>query len=253
VIRFLANIARRGAGLAPQILPRGPSFPPWSFAARADGPASELGIDGSAASADAPRITPDLFPAPGASAAPVSAAPAPPSQSCGTGEPIRRYSVPLNDLTPRSSASPASERRVSVERATVLPALPEMRASEAPESEASARRSSTLHHGAEPQVPTPPTGAVAVAPRSEPTVAAPSRQPIMELPQAKPQSAASPAAATGPATAAAEQPRIHVRIGKVEVRATTPAAAPARVVRPKGGRGFAELRLARAHLDRNYR
>jgi hypothetical protein len=75
----------------------------------------------------------------------------------------------------------------------------------------------------------------------------------MEPPQANSQSAASPAAATRVATAAAEQPRVHVRIGKVEVRATTPAAALTRVARPKGGRGFAELRLARAHLDRNYR
>jgi hypothetical protein len=254
--RFLANIARRGAGLAPQVVPRGAPIPPWSPAAVPDGATSEPGVDGSTASADAPHVTPDFFPARRAPTAPALAAPSPPSPLRATGEPISPDTARLDDPTPRSGAPPASlpsQRRLIVERATVSPDPPEASASKAPETEASALRPSTRHHEPAPQTPAPPTRAVAVAPRAEQTVAAPSRPPVMELPQAKSQSLASPASATRAATAAAEQPRVHVRIGKVEVRATTPAAAPARVTRPKGGRGFAELRLARAHLDRNYR
>jgi hypothetical protein len=74
----------------------------------------------------------------------------------------------------------------------------------------------------------------------------------MELPQAKSESAASQAHTTLAATAA-DPPHVHVRIGKVEVRANSPTAAPARVARPNGSRGFSDLRLARAHLDRDYR
>ena len=54
-------------------------------------------------------------------------------------------------------------------------------------------------------------------------------------------------------TAAPETPSIHVRIGRIEVRAAPQAAAPARPAAAKGSSGFAELRLARAHLDRTWR
>jgi hypothetical protein len=50
-----------------------------------------------------------------------------------------------------------------------------------------------------------------------------------------------------------QPPRIQVRIGKVEVRASQPAPPPARIARSKVSGGFAELALARAHLNRTYR
>jgi hypothetical protein len=57
-----------------------------------------------------------------------------------------------------------------------------------------------------------------------------------------------------PAAPVATKPSsIHVRIGKVEVRAGPPAAAPARVPRPKAAGEFADLALARAHQTQNHR
>jgi hypothetical protein len=252
VSRFLANLARRGAGLAAQIVPRGASIPPWPPAAMPLGTTPEPAIDVGTASADGPRITRDFFPAP---RAPAALAP-PSSSSRGAGDATGHDISRLDDPTPRSgapSAPPPSEGLLAVERATIRPVPAEARACKAPEADANGTPEATPRCPTVPETPLrPPTRAVAAAPRPEPNAIAPSRQPIMEMPQAKSESAASPTPTTRPA-ATAEPPRVHVRIGKVEVRANTPAAAPARVARPKGSRGFSELRLARAHLDRIYR
>lgn len=55
-----------------------------------------------------------------------------------------------------------------------------------------------------------------------------------------------------PATAPEER-RIEVKIGRVEIRANQPAPQPVRAPASQGERGFAELSLRRAYLDRDYR
>jgi hypothetical protein len=60
----------------------------------------------------------------------------------------------------------------------------------------------------------------------------------------------APASAVPPAQS--EAPNVQVRIGKIEIRANQTASPPPRPAKP-ASRGFAELALARAHLNRNYR
>jgi hypothetical protein len=159
-----------------------------------------------------------------------------------------------DDLTARTAAPPASrpfEGSVTAERATIRPA-PGANADTAPAPDARARHTVAPHQRNEPQTSGASPLPVTVAPPAAPTATAPSRPPVVELPQARSERAAVPTP-TAPAASAAEPPRIHVRIGKVEVRASAPVAAPARVVRSDASRGFSDLRLARAHLDRNHR
>jgi hypothetical protein len=154
----------------------------------------------------------------------------------------------------RSGEPPASRRSqalITAERATRGP-TPEPSVGTALAIDASALKAAAPQDRTEPQPSAAPPLPVAVAPPAAPTTTAPPRPPIMELPQSR-SARAAPAAPTTAAATAAEPARVHVRIGKVEVRASAPAATPARVARATASRGFSDLRLARAHLDRNHR
>ncbi len=70
---------------------------------------------------------------------------------------------------------------------------------------------------------------------------------MLALPQA-----VRPVAGAMPEAAVAGTRPIHVRIGRVEVRATPPAAPPGpRPVRT-GGQGFGAMQLARSWLGRSF-
>jgi hypothetical protein len=255
---FLTNLARRGAGIAPQIAPRNPTLPAQASAAAAAGiDALEDGRDGARAVPDhnrSPmrwselRIDSEVLPRAPAAASDTPQASHRPQRDAGgktddagpSLEPApqaKRRSDPQPPSGPTTAVqatNPASEAgaHATVAVTTLYPKsdLGVMRESFRPRSEAVAR---------EPIVG-PETG-----PSSGQLAPAP--------PQAKPESRSSLAPPGPPATAAPEQPRIHVRIGKVEVRASTPAIPPKQRARPKGSSGFSELRLARAHLDRDGR
>jgi hypothetical protein len=176
--------------------------------------------------------------------------------------PQRNDGAKIHDIVRPVDPAPHADERsgpmrpsapILAERATMYVAAPAPRAGGTSATDAHAAPDATPNIHASPQGLRPRANAVAIEPRVGRDAAAAWRQPVMTLPQAKPENH-TPASLEVRSTASArEPPRIQVHIGKVEVRASSPAARPMRAARPKGNSGFSELRLARAHLDRNYR
>jgi hypothetical protein len=262
VSNFLTNLARRGAGLAPQIAPRLASIPAWSPAAslaaldrsREDA-AFEPGLDDGTAHRSEAGSKKDFVPDPGAPAPTAQRSTLSSDPRCHDGAKIHDVMRPV-DLAPHFGERSGPLRPpgpIRAERTTAPVAAPAAHADGASATGAHAPLGATLSIHADPQTLRPRANAIAVEPHIGPDAAAPWHHPVMALPQAKPDNRSSAQLEARPTAAAREPPRIHVRIGKVEVRANPAAAPPMRAARPKGSSGFSELRLARAHLDRNYR
>jgi hypothetical protein len=262
---FLTNLARRGAGLARQIAPRVASIPAWSPAGSSphaaalersrEGSAFEPGLDDGTAHSSEERITTDFVP--GAAAQTPTATRSTLSRSLQRDDGARIPDVvrPV-DLAPDSDERSGPLRPsapIPAGRTTVHVAARAAHANGTPATGAHATPGPTPSVHADPQALRPPTNVVAVEPHAGRDAAALWRQPAMALPQAKPDNRSPAPLEARPTASAREPPRIKVHIGKVEVRASSPAPPPKRTARPKGSSGFSELRLARAHLDRNYR
>jgi hypothetical protein len=271
---FLGNLARRGAGLAPGVAPRLAMWrpPPRVRLPNMGAPFSEAALEGD----DAPAQV-EPRPVPAASNAPRAAGVEQPP----AGDPAALSSAPMIAPAPMPAPSP----RIPLP----LPAPEQLQVSQpVPPSEWPAREPQRpdavpamtpcipdreprvrLHSDAvavEPPLLRPAPAAVQgqfprVSPSGPTMAAAPTTPPDRTSARARPVAAdAIPLAARERASAALstrapvpETPSIHVRIGRVEVRAPPQASAPVRPAQPKGGSGFAELSLARAHLDRTWR
>jgi hypothetical protein len=262
---FLTNLARRGAGLAPQIAPRVASIPAWSPAASSpyadaldrsrEGSAFDPGLDDGTAHSSEQRITTDFVP--GRAARPPTA-----TRSTLSRGPLLDDGAKIPDIVRPVDPAPHSDERsgplrppapIVTKVTTAHVGAPAARAEGTPATGAHTTPGPAPSVHADPQALRPRTNAVAVEPHAGPDAAAAWRQPVMTLPQAKSENHTSASLEVRPTVAAREPPRIQVRIGKVEVRASPPVAPPTRAARPNGSSGFSELRLARAHLDRSYR
>jgi hypothetical protein len=260
---FLANLARRGAGLAPQIAPRVASIPAWSRTApslyaaapdrRREESAFEPGLDDGTAHLNEAGSKTDFVPRVRAPTA---------TRSTSLSDPQRDDGAKIPDVVrPVDPASNSGERSgplrhpdpIITERTTAHVAAPAARADGTSAKAEHAAPGPTPRGHADPQALRPRANAVAVEPHAGRDAAALWRQPAMALPQAKPDNRSPAPLEARPTGSAREPPRIQVRIGKVEIRASPPVAPPTRAARPKGSSGFSELRLARAHLDRSYR
>jgi hypothetical protein len=274
---FLGNLARRGAGLAPGVAPRPPVWPSSARRLKNTGAAfSEAPLEGDDAlargansdMAAAPHARPDadlpqaaprtvfapaqLEPRSAPAADPGTHARAPmPAPSLGLAPPPFSASARLRFSQAVLRPVPASEWPASESKRTdaipaMAPRIPDREPHDAAAIVAPARAA-------------PVRGHAAYAPNSGPTMSgAPAMPPERQLARARQVPADSIPTQRGPgapsrSSAAPETPSIHVRIGRIEVRAAPQAAAPARPATAKGSSGFAELRLARAHLDRTWR
>ena len=284
---FLANLARRGAGLAASIAPRPASLarPVVSHDARppsslSDGIDLEANRAGPGSQNLAPRPAPD-------GSAPRSSRPAITAEAATIEHKAERVR-PEADSRAEDAASRSRKPSMSVApRASLVPRVAASRTDQRPvPSEPSARPMSrrfapppdpvalapaarTLPHPAEAaSMATDPPLRAPITRRQDTIIEpAPERSSAM-APRARDagpirlaplQSTAAPEPApartgrdqrTAP-TAQAEAPSVQVRIGKIEIPANQTATPPRR---PKPtNSGFAELALARAHLNRNYR
>jgi hypothetical protein len=250
--RFLANVARRGAGLTPTIVPRPASIPPLFGSPIPRAAASESNLTSGVASAARPRPIADTSPTAREPTVPPPQSRLSHSAEGATGPVSLRFDCP-SPRPDEPSAPPPSRGPVDAERTPVRPPPTAARSDEPPETNRIAPREASPRERIQPDTPSGRVHTVAVEPRADPDATAPLPQRILEVPAAKSASSAPPATRTTTPTGASEPPRVHVRIGKVEVRASAPAATLVRPPRPKGSRGFSEVRLARAHLDRDYR
>lgn len=225
--QFLVNLVRRGAGLPAEASPVPPTVP--NFLLPTGGP--------QAAPVDAPP--PPLLPPPSAGspttasvrrssdvAAPV-ASPIPPPRGVALAPPLpppaeprpERVSPPARGPRPRNQTDDPSSPR------------PEPR---------------PTPHAASPPAPATP------AEEAPPPIPPPGEDPGHALPRPRSPWHPEPTGRLGPTGAASvpapTEPRIQVRIGRVEVGVTTralPAPPPARAAR-----GFADHAWARRYLDR---
>ena len=273
---FLANLARRAAGLPAQIVPRlTPAAQPAMLSAPApahdiaavsepaqDDFAGEAGHGETNSRRIAPATQPVLTASQrsgpallGAISHPARRAREHPDiENFVRAADAQRLSAPrpefaLASIAPRAQPKPLpalgsaeATPRTATARDAPSPYPPQATSRTAPaptRSDADPKRSSRLQRAAV----TVELGTAEVAPARAQTQAAT----LTAMPQG-PRDRASPASRV-----TAKPSSIHVRIGKVEVRASAPAAPLARVSRPKGAGGFAELALARAHLNRNHR
>ena len=257
---FLTNLARRGAGLAPQIAPRVASIPAWSPAASSyaaaldrcrEGSAFEPGLDDGTGHWSEAGIKTDSVPR--VRTATGSTLSSGPQRDNGAKIPdvVRPVDLASNSAE-RSGPLRRSDPMVT-ERTTGHVAAPAARADGTFATDARTAPGATPNIHPDLQALRPRANAVSVEPHVGSDAAAGWRQSVMTLPQAKPKNHTSAPLEMRPTASARESPRIKVHIGKVEVRASPPAAAPVRAARRKGSSGFSELRLARAHLDRDYR
>jgi hypothetical protein len=260
--RFLANIARRGAGLMPVMAPRTPSmFESRRHETMEAGDTPPAGDAASDAVAAEHSTQDAMTPAPRDS----------PSNERTSG-----LSGPLAQVPVRSSNADAAElRKGPIEASRAVEYGP-------PASAANARPSAGTSLSARSVPPAEKVPAentneadgrlaktesvVEASPRttwfSVDHLPKPDRQPaarslepsITPLPQPVPPKPAAPptqGALSGAADRSPEMQPIRVTIGRVDIRASAPPPSPA-PPRRKSGSGFADLRLSRAYLDRNH-
>jgi hypothetical protein len=276
VSSFLRNLVRRGAGVPPAIAPR-PALPS-SFSADAVMTATpaDQGFGQIAASADSVQDRPaapgertgEPYPASITDRRPASApAPAPISVA----GPVRREAPTLRPaqqapampsahdaVSAHTAPEPARSSHATVERdhdviVTPVPVPTPVVSRTADNAPSVVTRAKPSRVPSSSHTVTPPR-----APQSH--ADAQSRADAHEVPAVAP-AAVVRAAALAPATtrsaaidiAPPAAPDVQVRIGKVEIRASQPVAPPVRATQSKATTGFAELALARAHLNRNYR
>lgn len=264
--RFLSNIAQRGAGLLPVMAPRTPSV---FESRRHEGPETgELPQSGDAAP-DAADAASDAMPGAIPAIGNARMRETKPELSSLSERATEHSSLPD---APASSSSPDkvlraadSSLRGSSERpsADLSPSAGDARAvgesaSTANKIEPKARPAKIEVSRVAEAAPPAARPSVSDRPKPDPQRAAPTVEPkIASLPQpARPRSplpaetpAHRPQAGTD-AQPSQTQP-IRVTIGRVDIRASAQPPSPAPRL-PKAGGGFVDLRLSRAHLDRNY-
>jgi hypothetical protein len=260
---FLTNLARRGAGIAPTVVPRLPlgseapasrpqttdtsdapdnPAPVGNAATRDTAKALEVRADAAdpfglqvdrsswngpailRALPDQARVSPEMLPTPSSNALP---------DARQTFE--NRPSPVVDPLDPqlRSAARPA-------------PAELAPNTSPVPPSRPVEGTTTAEHDSAGPS--TAPVPRIA-ARSAEPLPPSPRPAEVTSVAQGARPAAGEPA---GPAPARPEAPSIRVTIGRVDIRASSPPPAPQRSPSQKDNKGFAELRLSRGHLGRTY-
>jgi hypothetical protein len=260
--RFLANIARRGAGLMPVMAPRTPSMfesrRHETMEAGDTPPAGDAASDAVAAE----HSTQDAM--------------IPATRDWPPNDRTSGLSGPSAQVRVRSSNADAAElRKGPIEASRAVEYGP-------PASAANARPSAGTSLSARSVPPAEKVPAentneadgrlaktesvVEASPRttwfSVDHLPKPDRQPaarslepsITPLPQPVPPKPAAPptqGALSGAADRSPEMQPIRVTIGRVDIRASAPPPSPA-PPRRKSGSGFADLRLSRAYLDRNH-
>jgi hypothetical protein len=235
---YVAGLARRAAGLRPAQAPRpalGPGMLPFSMA------------EGSRAGGMTQSV-------PARRTEAIAAAPLPAPKETAT-QPL---AVATPGTTRIETQSTIEKHVVHKERAVPVPALPPVE----PRKEAPAGKSAGEPRTAAPQppaaTPVPVLKTTPASPHSPETVPmkAPPATTVVPPPlirpapqQPPPALRRSPAASTKPARQAAP-PDIHVRIGRVEIRAVMPPAAVPAPMAPRTPRGFDDLASARRYLGR---
>jgi hypothetical protein len=227
--QFLANVARRGAGIAPSVVPARPR-------ARGARPPAAAEVHEPASAAPAPRSEAERDPG--------TETPSPPPIAAVPRSSAEREPPPALDPPPSADA-PEPQRRALRNRPE--PASPAPSQPERPEAVAPAASSARTN--------SPPQHVVAATPHRSIRRAAPQKPeaPAVPAPARVPQPAARPAlrhAAAPEPTPDPERP-VEVRIGRVEVKAKASGGPqePARL-QPKG---FESLALARRYVDRAWR
>jgi hypothetical protein len=288
---FLGNLAQRGAGLAASISPRlaPTATPAISRDARPWSPVGSLDRDanGEGRASPAPRNARDR-PAPSPSDSAIEtegatirqeAAPIPPlpqsksetreADTTASKPPVVVPRLAASVLSPRDDAAELSGRRMPrrfdsppnqdtvdlppAARTMPRPAEPASTAADRPPPAPAGRRhdiSVTELLSARPDAETHRAREAAPVQLAPPpsTMRSTAREPGPSKTGREQRTA--PASAVPPAQS--EAPNVQVRIGKIEIRANQTASPPPRPAKP-ASRGFAELALARAHLNRNYR
>ncbi|HEV2098272.1 MAG TPA: hypothetical protein VGR45_05030 [Stellaceae bacterium] len=261
---FATRLAQRGAGLRPKAAPR-PNATPWA-AARLGGP-SDIVIAPEPGTALHPMpAEPMPLPRPTLAAGPAASAPTAVTQPAANAEthrpPAIAAAAPSAPLPGAPSFQPRDALSTPYPRAEMVALAHDDHTSGPP-----AAKAAPAVHLPEPNLA--PTEAPAVplhrkegepdrkladAPASPPpqvssrvNAAAPGQTvPVLALPQS-----ARPSIAAMPSAAAPEMRPIQVRIGRVEVRATPPAATPG--PRPRAGaQGFGAMHMARSWLGRSF-
>jgi hypothetical protein len=265
---YLTNLARRGAGLAPEMAPRAEVSPVISLSDRAPFSDSDQGgletFPVSPVSEKASAPSGSLEPAMGAV---LPARPHPPALSAEEREekgrpaefevrPREHFPENLHQSTPapreqESSPelpiSPRVTQRVTPEPERPFLAAAPVPAPPAPRPEPSQVTVPVLLPESVPSTETlsPPKAENPALPIPQAALALPSpRNPEPALP---PRPRAEPVATEPPEPA---EPRIEVRIGRVELRAAPPPAQPPAPSRER--RGFEDHALARRYLRRKW-
>jgi hypothetical protein len=262
--RFLADIARRGAGLMPVMAPRTPStFESRRHGAAEAGDTPQAGDTASDAVAVEHSTQDAMIPATrdspsnertSGSSGPLAQVPVRSSNADAAELPngpieasrVVEYGPPASAANARPSAG------VSLSAPSVPPAeeVPAERT-----NEADGRRVKTEGASAVEASPRTTRFSVDHLPKPDRQPAARSLEPsITPLPQPVPPKPAAPStqgAQSGAADRSPETQPIRVTIGRVDIRASAPPPSPA-PPRRKSGSGFADLRLSRAYLDRNH-
>lgn len=271
---FLTNLLRRGAGLPPLVAPRRMDLP-------ADLPVPEGEEEWAApdvlSPADPAMPEPERRRSPEAADSPAPAPQAPVKAAEAAAEAMRTAPVPSVPPPVLAQAAQTAPR----EQAARAPVLPKPAPEQPPEpavppplrQDQLREAQETIRVLASPRV-NPPLLPVPIETRIERIAAPPEEQPLSlpapappaATPKAAPPAAAEPPLplapiAPPPETPAAlhaldeaqppEEPRIEVRIGRIEIRQAPPPPPPAPAPR-REPRGFPEHSLARRYLDRRW-
>lgn len=261
---FLANLLRRGAGLQPVVVPRRPEVPGEPFP---DGDTAEelpqaalaepvpvapepVHLPAEAGRIEAPPVAPPPQtvqtvaapkPSPGLSAKPIPAperySPMPPAPPRPEQASARQELPVVTTMQPRATPTLGRAAMPAFEPEPQPPVLPAaLAATAAPEPP-----SPVLGRSEDLALPPPPAPSPVPVEREEtwPAVAVQPSPEAVAIPEIL-REAAEP-----------EEPRIEVRIGRIEILQAPPPPPPALAPR-REPRGFADHTLARRYLDRRW-
>ena len=250
---YLANLARRGAGLAPELAPRAdasvPGFPSERVeligereaAASPPGPLSHrppiFQERGDAEGKEEQDRGSSLSPLPGA------------RRARGPAPEVRDH--PIGESHAQSTPAPLPPASQEKKSPPELPAAPQLSQRITPEERP--LPSAAPVPVAPAPGPEPPRVTVPVpesARPAEPSLPAPPAPQAVPLPSPRtPEPALPPRLRAEPSVPEPTEPRIEVRIGRVELRAAPPPIPPPP---SREGRGFEDYALARSYMRRKW-
>lgn len=241
---FIANLARRGAGLPAEVAPQPPALPDFSTGLGEAPQAGEEPAVAPLAPVAQPSVPQAMPPAALEPAAVTGVASVPEVQRVEAPQ-----APPAAPLALPAAAVAATPPRTPAAPAAVLPILEPAWNAPEPPSEPVLRPEAPAQAVFPPRSEEPAPPPVAVLPAEVVS----REQTVVVVP--RPQEASSPDALSAiPALAAPgpppDPPKIQVRIGKVEVRLNQPLAPVASSPQPR--RGFDEYALSRRYLDRKW-